>query len=209
MCHFKHSLIALVIASATASPTWAALPNQGIFGEEVSDFELANMRGKFVDGSQVAFFGVTMSTAWELADGSQQMMDLHLNVDLADQFAPVLTVYHTEPGQRISTDQLADSGLANVSNDGLDDASGVVQAIQVAGDGNDVTNDVLWSINGRGAGGSGGTLVSAQGSQAYQAENGAITQVTIGRNQIGYEINIPGVGRIVQSINGNDVRGLL
>ena len=139
------------------------------------------------------------------------MMDMHLNVDLASQFAPVLTVYHTVPGQQVSNGQLSSSQLANVSNDGLDDASGVVQAIQVAGDGNDVTNDVLWSINGRGVDGpgAGSTLATGTGTQTYRGSNGALTQVTIGRNQVGYEIQIPGVGRVVQSINGNDVRGLL
>ncbi|MCV6590846.1 MAG: hypothetical protein OIF57_17780 [Marinobacterium sp.] len=203
--------LGLTLALAVSAPAMAVMPDHGIFGEEVSDQVLADMRGKFVDGSQIAFFGVKLSTAWELADGSRQMMDMHLNVDLANQFAPVLTVYHTEPGQIVSNSVLEDSQLANVSNEGLDDASGVVQAIQVAGDGNAVTNDVLWRVNGRGVddGASGATLVEGMGNQIYQSENGAITQVNIGRNQIGYEINIPGVGRVVQSINGNDVRGLL
>ncbi len=211
MRHFKHCILSLATSAWLASPAWAVMPDIGIFGDEVSDTVLANMRGKFVDGSQVAFFGVTMSTSWALADGSQHMMDMHLNVDLANQFAPVLTVYHTEPGQKVSTDQLPGAQLAHVSNDGLDDASGVVQAIQVAGDGNDVTNDVLWSINGRGVDEPTGSanLVTGSGIQTYQAENGAVTQVTVARNQIGYEIQIPGVGRVVQSINGNDIRGLL
>lgn len=210
MRHFKRYLLAGSISLAMGSPAWALMPH-GIMGAEVSDLELSTMRGKFVDGNQVAFFGVTMSTAWQLADGSQQMMDMHLNVDLANQFAPVLTVYHTEPGQVVSAGSLADAQLANVSNEGLDEASGVVQAIQVAGDGNDVTNDVLWSINGRGVSGPSddSNLVTGTGVQTYQSDNGAITQVTVGHNQIGYEINIPGVGRIVQSLNGNDVRGLL
>ena len=212
MRHFKRNILATLVGLSVVSPAWAALPTLGIMGEEVSDSQLSEMRGKFVDGSKVAYFGVKMSTSWQLADGSRQMMDLHLNVDLADQFAPVLTVYHTEPGQHIANnDVLGNIGLANVSNDGLRDASGVVQAIQVAGDGNEVTNDVLWSVNGRGVEipNAGSTVVTGTGIETYRSSSGALTQVTVARNQIGYEIQIPGVGRVVQSINGNDVRGLL
>ena len=69
MCHCKRVTLTALICTCMAAPAWAVMPDHGIFGDEVGDHVLADMRGKFVDGSQWRFLAspCLLHGSWRMA----------------------------------------------------------------------------------------------------------------------------------------------
>lgn len=115
-----------------------ASPGSGL--TEIPDDELGLMRGRFAVGNnQVLWFGVSMISTWQTSAGQTLQGRLDIGFDFSNgspvlSFSPnvVLTDEHAPmpaPGGQRTIDS---SGLANVS--------GLVQGVQVAGDGNAASN---------------------------------------------------------------------
>ncbi len=74
------------------------------FGEIVPDHVLAQMRGRFVDGSQLTYFGIGLYSLMVFKDeilSAQLELGVNLTVDGLDevqkQFRPVVSFFHTCP----------------------------------------------------------------------------------------------------------------
>lgn len=77
MKHLKLSRMARAIATTLAGsmfilqPATASLPDRHIFNDadEISDADLAGMRGRYVGTGEILYFGVAMYTQWQTQDG--------------------------------------------------------------------------------------------------------------------------------------------
>lgn len=210
------SYFLLSAAVFTAPVTvYAVSPGHGLSGMLVSDAELAQMHGKFVDGSKVMFFGVTMSTQWESLGGNYHDVELGFNVSLDQgRFRPQLTLYRVLPDAPSataagSTPVPATSGV--VVNDSLNNVNGLLQNIQVAGDSNSVFNDVTLKVTDQPIGQTNGNVaaVSPNVTQTIEGAGGAYTELEVSNGRLGYLLTVPNQGQVRQSIGSGATRGLV
>jgi hypothetical protein len=111
---------------------------------EIPDAELAAMRGRFMIGSNtVAYFGVTMASTWVTASGQQLsgsvVIGMHFGPDgqiPVITFTPTMNIMQGTPLPAIP----ADGVTRSVDGSGLANINGLVQGIQIAGDGNRAVN---------------------------------------------------------------------
>jgi len=195
---------------------YAVSPGHGLSGMLVSDAELAQMHGKFVDGSKVMFFGVTMSTQWESLGGHFHDVELGFNVSLDQgRFRPQLTLYRVLPDASTATAAGSapvptTSGV--VVNESLNNVNGLLQNIQVAGDSNSVFNDVTWKVTDQPIAEQGGNVeqVALGGSQTViEGAGGAYTELEVSNGRFGYQLTVPNQGQVSQSIGSGAMRGLV
>lgn len=107
---------------------------------EIPDPELGLMRGRFIAGdNKVLWFGVSMVSSWQTSSGQMLQGRLDIGFDFSDG-QPVLSF---SPNV-VLTDEHAPmpvpSGQRSVDSAGLANVSGLVQGVQVAGDGNAASN---------------------------------------------------------------------
>ncbi|WP_022962430.1 hypothetical protein [Halopseudomonas pelagia] len=127
---------------------------------EVSDAELAELRGRYVLPGRIIHFGVTMETFWQNSAGQGIGALVSLRVDGTAQ--PSLYVSYID---QTGSDTSVVSGTGQIiGGNGLAQIQGVSQSVRSAGDFNDAWNDVSISIS------SGGTDYPAQSGQPW---NGA------------------------------------
>lgn len=209
----------LLLAFSLATPASAGMPDLRPFNNavEVSDAELAGMQGRFMRNNEIVSFGVEMVTRWQTIDGSLIKEGLSIYVDLsqtaANQFSPVLTIYRLAATSASSQVVPASNSQASVSANGLDNITGVVQNIQIAGEENSIYNNVQIDITGTPPGqtaaseGSPGTFASP-GIFVFQSDSGVTSTYTLNGGLIGYEITLPQEqGKVVQRIQSGN--GLL
>ena len=199
---------ALVAALAGALVTLplarAALPpDLNVFdhASEIPDGELGHMRGKFVAAGQVMYFGVEMVTRWLASSGQTITASGVLQISLAGNtpqvsFVPTITVE-----QKAAMGGTASQGSAVASGGGgLQDVTGVVQNIQVAGASNGITNTI--GINVQNA--SGPTALQSQPQGALSAStttaSGSVASVGLGGNGMSVAVAVPDQGRAMQQI---------
>lgn len=204
---------ASVFCLPTAAIAVAPHQGNGIFGDLVSDAELSQMRGRFVEGNSIVFFGVSMRTDWWLADGTLHEMEMRFDIDFSgNSFLPTLNLFKAAPATTTSeVEETIHTGTpGTVVNESLDDISGIVQNIQVAGDGNAVLNDVTWEITDEEVAETAETLepIATVNSTTTSSDN-VTTQVQVQSNQVGYSINVPGQGVVKQEISSDAMRGLV
>ena len=170
---------------------------------EVSDAELAGMRGKYVAGGSVVYFGVEMQTQWATADGSFYTGALSFDVDRSTSFQPTVTVMTGAEAQVADAYDAASAtaGGGSISSGGLNDTSGVGQVVQVTGDGNSVINVVTLDVTGKSGGPT--TLSSSlgTGSTTAVAPNGGVVTITVDSGQLGVTISVPGQGSVSQTVS--------
>ena len=144
---------------------------------ELGDAELAGMRGRYtLGGNAVAWFGVTLVSQWQTAGGTELSAAMQLGFDLRGKqpqlsFAPRVQVVDGD-----GSDALAATGSRQVDSQGLANVDGLVQSVQLAGDGNRVGNSAQvvvrsgaipgWA-SGNGLGGSGQVGSGAATAQAW------------------------------------------
>lgn len=196
------ALLAISTIGLSAPPAEAAVSDFTDFasGRQLSDAELGQMRGRFVDKGSLMFFGVQMTSEWRTSQGEHLMVQGNLMGDLSGR-VPTVTF---EP--RLTMVSMSEQGAtgfggngATVRDAGTGNARGVVQTIQAGGDfnaaANDLQIDVLDASTRRGVnqGGAGGALErrlpSGTRVSARQSDQG-----------MGVEMQVPGVGRISQAI---------
>ena len=166
--------------------------------EMLTDPQLAAMRGKYLAGDQnILYFGVQMVTQWQTPTGVMNAsVTLGINRGGAQ---PVVTI---EPLVTIvgTPSQTGDSGHVIQGGD-LQGSHGVRQQIQVAGNGNDATNQLHVSIQpySGSSGGSGGSGTPA----VTLSQNGAEVTAGISGGQAGVTMHL-GSATVQQMVGGGD-----
>lgn len=135
--------LALLLAGllSTAPALARQAPEQPARGlTEIPDAELGLMRGRFIAGdNKVLWFGVSMISTWHTSSGQTLQGRLGIGFDFSDG-SPVLSF---SPNV-VLTDENAPmpvpSGTRSIDSSGLANVGGLVQGVQVAGDGNAASN---------------------------------------------------------------------
>src|SRR5690554_4471543 len=115
-----------------------ARPGSGL--TEIPDAELGLMRGRFAVGdNQVLWFGVSMISSWQTTGGQllQGRLDIGFdfrNGDPVVSFTPNVVLTDERAPMPVP------AGHRTVDSAGLANVNGLVQGVQVAGDGNSASN---------------------------------------------------------------------
>lgn len=130
--------------------------------EEVSDGELAQLRGRYVLPDRIISFGVVMNSSWQ--NGAGQVVGAQVALNLgAGQVQPSLTVSMID--QAGGTGNVAAGTGQIIGGAGLGSVQGVVQSVRTAGDYNSGLNDVAIRVT-RGA----DAATQAAGGQPWKGD---------------------------------------
>lgn len=197
----------LVAGAAESMPANSAPRAHGL--TEIPDPELMQMRGRYTVGSNaVAWFGVTMVSVWQTASGQTVQGTLTFGMDFSGSgqvpvitFTPTVNITSVDaamPGSADGLDRSVDgSGLANVS--------GVVQSVQVAGDGNTASNVASLTVrNGSSSGHTSAGTQSGTGIQTIQDGNASASSGFDG-NAANVLLQIQGQGAVEQWIRNGSI----
>jgi hypothetical protein len=199
----QRALVAALAGALTTLPlARAALPpDLNVFdhASEVPDGELGHMRGKFVAAGEVMYFGVEMVTRWLASSGQAITASGVLQINLAGRtpqvsFVPTITVE-----QKAAMGGSSSQGSAVATGGGgLQDVTGVVQNIQVAGTSNGISNTIGINVQN----GSGAPALQAQGalSASTTTASGSVASVGLGGNGMSVAVAVPDQGRAMQQI---------
>lgn len=175
-------------------------PGRGL--TEIPDPELGQMRGRYtVGGNTVAWFGVTMVSRWQAANGTTLQGTLMLGMDFRQGGAPRLSF---QPNVNIT---IADAPLPatsgrSIDSSGLANASGLVQSVQVAGDGNSARNVTALTVRD----GDVPTLPADSGQWlATVQQGGASASAVLEGNQARLLLQLDGQGLVQQWIRNGSV----
>lgn len=145
-------ILSLAIGLATAPAAMSALAQdappaapQGGSGSgltELTDEEMGDMRGRYtVSSNTVAWFGVTMVSTWQTQAGQQLKSSMTVTMDGRQAGKPTVTFQpHVSITAVDATAPALAGGQREIDNAGLANVNGVVQSVQVAGDGNAAQN---------------------------------------------------------------------
>lgn len=197
----------LVLALATAFPVLAAdagsAPGRKL--QEIPDAELGLMRGRYtVGGNAVAWFGVTMISSWQTASGQQLQGALTLAMDFGNGKIP--RVSFTPSVSITAADApLPDTGGGGRSIDGsgLRNVAGLVQSVQVAGDGNRASNALQLTVRDAGAMLDGSS--AAASGQARRQVEGASAVAAFDGDAARVLLQIDGQGAVEQWLRSGSV----
>ncbi len=186
---------------------------------EVSDQELAQMRGRYVLPDRIISFGVVMTSTWQ--NGAGQVIGAQVALNVANgQIQPSLYVRQISSSGAGNGSVVTGSGTIT-GGAGLDNVQGIVQSVRTAGDLNAGLNDLRLRITT----GGGETLVDPDaqpwsGSQDFSNAAGLV-RVSARAGGISIALNASqGQGSSSQQIGGgvaqhanitgtlNDVRNL-
>lgn len=186
-------------APASASTSPAADPL-----EEIPDAELGAMRGRYTVGENtVAWFGVKMISTWKT--GSDQLLQgaLVLSMDFRKDgqrpqvsFQPSVTITRADA-------PIPDAAVAatyrTIDGAGLTNVGGVLQSVQVAGDGNVAGNVASLRVSDGGDPSSGSTGTASSGVAAAYGDGTSAVASFDGRNA-SVLLTIDGQGAVEQWI---------
>lgn len=184
------------------SPLMAAdgAPGRGL--KEIPDPELNLMRGRYtVGGNNVAWFGVTMISQWQGPNGAVVQGALTLGMDFRNDGTPKLSF---QPSVQVTA---ADAPLPatagrSIDSTGLANASGLVQSVQVAGDGNTARNVTTLTVRD----GLVPTALGDDGSRMAQAQQGGATATAmLDGNQARLLLQVDGQSLVQQWIRNGSV----
>lgn len=175
---------------------------------EMSDEELGDMRGRYIGGNQITYFGVEMYTKVANASGQTTTAGLEFSTDIisSTDIRPTVTVFYSSTeGDSAPTGA---NGLASVTSDGLDNIQGVSQSIQVAGDQNLASNDLTIAISSD-ATASGKTYsdmgevsinFDGPGTKSITGDAGSSTTFSLNKDGFGYTVVLPGDIEVSQNV---------
>jgi len=198
-------LLALILALPAHAGENEARPGKGL--HEIPDPELNLMRGRYtVGGNAVAWFGVTMISTWQAANGQSLQGALTLGMDFSKGGAPRVS-FTPSVSITAANAPLPDEGGRSVDGSGLGNVSGLVQSVQVAGDGNRASNALQLNVRDDGgvpqpgAGGV-GTASARQGNASAVARfdgNAAQLQLQVeGQGVVQQWLRSGSVGQSIQ-----------
>lgn len=200
--------------AAALSPTQAA--QAGSMLREIPDPELAAMRGRFMIGNNtVAYFGVSMLSSWTTPGGQELSGSVTLGMHFIDAngqmpqitFTPTMNIVQGTPmpatGTAGVTRSVDGSGLANVN--------GLVQGIQVAGDGNRAVNVTELKVShGTGDANMDATASTTAPFDSQLSSDGARVGVVFDPARgVSLNLNVDGQGMVSQWIRTGSVGQLV
>lgn len=172
---------------------------------EIPDGELDLMRGRYIVGdNKVLWFGVSMITTWQTQSGQTVQGALKIGMDFRNgaptvSFTPNVSIVSAE------ADALPAAGVRSIDSAGLNNASGLVQSVQVAGDGNRAGNATSLIVREgdvpAGQTGATASMASTNGAATASAQmdaNGA--RLTVGMSGQGVAEQWVRAGSVGQSI---------
>ncbi len=194
----------LALALATVFPAHGSgaggTPGKGL--QEIPDPELNLMRGRYtVGGNTVAWFGVTMISTWQTTAGQQLQGALALGMDFAKGNVPRISF---TPSVSITAADapLPETGGRSIDGSGLQNVAGLVQSVQVAGDGNRASNAL--QLNVRDGGASPGGADASAGQAALQVD-GAGATASFDGNAAKVLLQVDGQGAVEQWLRSGSV----
>jgi hypothetical protein len=195
---------ALLLTPALQARATGATPGAGM--RELGDTELNAMRGRYtIDDHTVAWFGVRMISTWQTATGQLLQGTLAFGMDFHNGHGqPTLTF---TPSVSITSADApvpmpATGGTRSVDGSGLANVGGLLQSVQVAGDGNLASNMTRLTIRDGNAPAGSGTGASTGG--ASLSDGDASASVGFDGQSAGVRLAIAGQGQVQQWIrNGS------
>jgi hypothetical protein len=191
-------------AHASASAT-VERHAQGI--ESIGDAELASMRGRYTLGSNtVAWFGIQMISTWQDNTGRTLQGAMNIAMDFTRNantptisFIPTVSIVQ---GAQPPAGQDTAGPVRSVDSSGLANVSGMVQSVQVAGDGNYASNVTRLTVQD---GGSAPAAYAPGGPTSATAQSGnATVDANYSGNAAQVMLSIAGQGAVQQWIrNGS------
>lgn len=198
IARWMHGVLLLGLLGAAAVHAEEGRPGKGLI--EIPDPELNLMRGRYtVNGTSVAWFGVTMITQWN-SGGQAARSALTLGMDFSHggtpriSFTPSVTVTAADAPLPVSSGRSIDaSGLQNVA--------GLTQSIQVAGDGNVASNSTHLSVRDGQA-----PATGSPGATPASVQQGGVSALAqLEGNTAKVQLQIDGVGAVQQWIRNGSV----
>ncbi|WP_314106222.1 hypothetical protein [uncultured Stenotrophomonas sp.] len=210
--------VAMLLALLGTAPVLAAdapraeqgRPGKGL--SEIPDPELNLMRGRYtVNGTSVAWFGVTMVSQWQAGNQSAQSA-LTLGMDFSHgtqapkvSFTPSVTVTAADAPLPVTPGRSVDSS-------GLQNVAGLTQSVQVAGDNNVASNSTQLNVREGSAppasdpAGVQPAVVQQAGVQQASAQQGGVSAVAQqDGSSASVKLDIQGIGQVQQWIRNGSV----
>lgn len=198
---FRRPLLMVLLLATPSLPVHAADGTPGHGLKEIPDSELNLMRGRYtVGGNTVAWFGVTMVSQWQASNGAALQGTLTLGMDFRGGGTPKLSF---RPSVHVTAADapMPDIHGRSIDSGGLANASGLVQSVQVAGDGNVARNTTTLVVRD-------GTVPEAQadGQHSASAQRAGVSAsaVLVG-NQARLLLQVDGQGLVQQWIRNGSV----
>lgn len=215
-------------ACAHASEEAPAAPGQGI--SEISDDELSTMRGRYTVGDNtVAWFGVSMISTWQTATGQILESTMKVSMDFSHNsttpkvtFTPTVNITRADAPdptpaatavasvapaptapQASSVAQTSGEPQRSVDASGLQNVSGLVQSVQVAGDANAATNNTQLTVREGTA--PEAPAVSAPAGTTSVTDGAATASASYANGTAGVLLLIAGQGEVQQWIRNGSV----
>jgi hypothetical protein len=207
----------------------AGLPDTGLegVGRQLSDGELSDLRGKFIDPSGVSYFGLALQTSWQTIDGITTAATIMFNVNFANGAttltgaSPTLLIGWSRDCEGCGDPSLdvpvfgpaaADGYVAITPNGGpvpvggLASVEGAVQSQNIAGSDNRVLNNMSIAVVPADAVGAMNTagLTPITSSTSANFADGDQIQFIVQPNEIALALsNAGGTDAVLQGVNGN------
>lgn len=141
--------LALLLALPAHAAEADGRPGKGL--QEIPDPELNLMRGRYtVGGNAVAWFGVTMISTWQTSTGQNLQGAMTLGMDFSKGSTPKIS-FSPSVNITVANAPLPDSSTRSIDASGLQNVAGLVQSVQVAGDGNRASNGMQLNIRDGGS----------------------------------------------------------
>lgn len=175
---------------------------------ELSDEELGGLRGKYISGNQITYFGVEMYTKVASASGQTTTAGLAFSADVvsANDIRPTVTIFHSSSSGDGSVSDVG-SGLSRITSGGLNNIQGISQSIQVAGDLNDISNDFVIDISSdvddvgnRFTDMQVGFNLNTVGTTSILGDAGTTTTFSLNKEGFGYTVALPGDVDVSQNV---------
>ncbi|HTH68950.1 MAG TPA: hypothetical protein VL545_11880 [Rhodanobacter sp.] len=205
--------MALILGGALAPLQAAPLesapvsqPGKGL--HDIPDPELNTLRGRYTVGNNaVVWFGVQMISTWQTGTGQNLQGTLAVNMDFSGHqpqpkisFQPSVSI--TRADAAVPMPAPATTPARSVDGSGLANVSGVVQSVQVAGDGNLADNVVRLNVHDGGA-----TPAVADGpsqGSTTTRQDGASASAGFDGKNASVQLDVNGLGSVQQWIrNGS------
>ncbi|NAW33713.1 hypothetical protein [Halomonas alimentaria] len=171
-------------------------------GRQLSDAELGQLRGRFVDKGRILFFGVQMTSEWRNPAGGHLRAGATLHGDLTGRapsvsFEPHLTM--VSAGNAVVAGPSGNGAIVrDGGTGGIGNARGVVQSIQAAGDFNAAANDL--QIDVLDASQHPGVPSGSGASSSQQLPSGTRISASYGPQGMNVALDMPGMGSVTQAI---------
>jgi hypothetical protein len=180
------------------------MPDVSIFAhaQQIPDSALSHMRGRFLDGTKIVGFGINMISTWTTSFGQTLTASALVGMKFSGNGqAPTVSF---QPNLNIvggTSNTPSNPGTQSVSGNGIQNASGVAQGIQVAGNSNSISNNTSISVTTDNInlpnGGS-----NTPHTQTITDSSGSTVSASLGSNGVGVSIKVPNQGQVIQQIQG-------